>query len=100
MMVIWGTGNRPPQIRAHQEDIVTDAIPEPDLEERSLDLREREVGSLPDNIDATDATDRLHELDSVPGRTTLPDLRDDVSEADAIDQATPVGYDDEDDWRG
>lgn len=79
---------------------MTDAIPEPDPEERSLELREREVGSLPDDIDETDAIDRLHELDSVPGRIAVPHLRDDVSEADAIDQATPVGYDDEDDWRG
>lgn len=78
---------------------MTDAIPEADLEERSLELREREVGALPAEIDETDAVDRLHELDATPG-LTLPRLRDDVSEADAIDQAIPVGYDEEDDWRG
>jgi hypothetical protein len=92
---------RPPS-RAHQEDSVTDAIPEADLEERSLEARESESDPLREGVDESDAVDRLHEAEaaSVTGQIALRQLPDDVSEADAIEQAIPVGYDDEDDWRG
>jgi hypothetical protein len=79
---------------------VTDAIPEPDLlEERSIELLE-EQPPLPDGVSEADAVEELHEADEVrsTGRL-LPHLREDVNEADALDQATPVGYEDEDDWR-
>jgi hypothetical protein len=81
---------------------VTDGIPETDLEERSLEALQHETGALAEDTDESDAVDRLHEAEAagVPGQIALPELRDDVSEADAIDQAISVGYDDEDDWRG
>jgi hypothetical protein len=80
---------------------VTDAIPENDvLEERSIELLEVEQPPLPDGVSEADAVEELHDADEVrsSGRL-LPRLREDVNEADALDQARPVGYEDDDDWR-
>lgn len=81
---------------------MTDAIPESDLlEERSIELLEHERQALPEGGSEDDAADELHESDEAvlaSGRR-VPLLREDVNEADALDQATPVGFDDEEDWR-
>jgi hypothetical protein len=81
---------------------VTDAIPESDLlEERSSELLEHERQALPEGGSEADAADELHEADeeALASRRRIPRLREDVNEADALDQATPVGFDDEEEWR-
>ena len=80
---------------------MSDAIPESDvLEERSIEVLGRETRGRSEGVSEADVVDELHQADA-PGSAglLLPRLREDVSEADAIDQAWPVGYDDEDDWR-
>jgi hypothetical protein len=80
---------------------MSEAFPEPEvLEERLLELREREAHPLPDGVDEADALDQLRGLDDPDTSSLAPRIVDGVDEADAIDQARTVSFDEEDDYRG
>ena len=78
---------------------MTDAVPDPEvLEERLREARERDL-AVPEGVDEADALDQYREL-TAEREVLPPRIADDVNEADAIEQAMTVGYDDDEEWRG